>query len=211
MTWFSVAIAVAPLLISILLFMHNARKDQHQIAIELVKELRLKRSNKYLIERLFYELYRCSNVSFSEINILFKSPAPMKVIQAYTQIRRWLDVFEIKRVSGEVIIEFRGCCKTRYRRVTIGLLAFVCSLGFQGAAVVLSISTSKIFEHILEYQKRHGSFPEFNASIWPDIFLYAVGTLFLAWLAIYSIVLCITIATAKYNATQILSFYTRRY
>lgn len=210
MTWFSVAIAVAPQLISILLFMHNARKDQHQIAIELVKELRLKRPNKYLIERLFYELYRCSNVSFSEITILFKSPAPMKVIQAYTQTRRWLDVFEIKRVSGEVIIEFGCCCKTLCRQIIIGLLAFFIALGLQVSAITLSISTSRTFEHIIEFQKRHGSLPDFDASIWPDLFLYSLGTLALAWLAIYFVVLFATILTVRCNANKILSFYTRR-
>ncbi|WP_447883352.1 hypothetical protein [Serratia fonticola] len=210
MTWFSVAIAVAPQLISILLFMHNARKDQHQIAIELVKELRLKRPNKYLIERLFYELYRCSNVSFSEITILFKSPAPMKVIQAYTQTRRWLDVFEIKRVSGEVIIEFGCCCKTLCRQVIIGLLAFFIALGLQVSAITLSISTSRTFEHIIEFQKRHGSLPDFDASIWPDLVLYSLGTLALAWLAIYFVVLFATILTVRCNANKILSFYTRR-
>lgn len=210
MTWFSVAIAVAPQLISILLFMHNARKDQHQIAIELVKELRLKRPNKYLIERLFYELYRCSNVSFSEITILFKSPAPMKVIQAYTKTRRWLDVFEIKRISGEVIIEFGCCCKTLCRQVIIGLLAFFIALGLQVSAITLSISTSRTFEHVIEFQKRHGSLPDFDASIWPDIFLYSLGTLALAWLAIYFVVLFATILTVRCNANKILSFYTRR-
>lgn len=54
--------ATATIVISILVYLHGARKDKHQIDIALLEEVRKKDPSRYLVERLFFlfiSMFQC--------------------------------------------------------------------------------------------------------------------------------------------------------
>ncbi|CAI1683466.1 Uncharacterised protein [Serratia quinivorans] len=108
--------AGATITISILVYLHGARKDKHQIDIALLEELRKKEPSRYLVERLFFYLYRCSNVSYDEIIILINHTEPREAIRRFSVSRRWSRVFRLIYVNGNIGYELYSGFDTRFKR-----------------------------------------------------------------------------------------------
>ncbi|CAI0934456.1 Uncharacterised protein [Serratia plymuthica] len=120
--------AAATIIISILVYLHGARKDKHQIDIALLEELRKKEPSRYLVERLFFYLYRCSNVSYDEIIILINHTEPREAIRRFAVSRRWSRVFRLVYVNGNIGYELCSGFDTRFKRgwkCALALVVFI--------------------------------------------------------------------------------------
>jgi hypothetical protein len=129
-TFFGTIITIA---ISFLVYLHGARKDKHQIDIVLLDELRKNEPSRYLVERFFFYLYRCANISYEEIIMLMNHKKPREAIQKFVASRRWSYVFRLTSENGTLGYELCSGFDTRRKRAekcALSLLGFLVMYSF---------------------------------------------------------------------------------
>lgn len=112
-------IAVLTILLTLTWYWHNIKKDKSTTEIFLFNELSKESPNKYLVEKLFFDLYKCGKTNFEEIKILSEHPYPLEAVKKFSTFRYFGRIFEFKRHNGEVSVEFTNRFNSKIKRVII--------------------------------------------------------------------------------------------
>lgn len=119
----SFLIPIVPGVISFLVHLHNISKDKSSLVINLRDEVKRKKVSAFVVEHLFSVIYRINGVGFTEISILINNPSPLKSIQNYLAVKRYINAISLKNV-GDVnyIVTLHGWQKGWRRKIRqIGL------------------------------------------------------------------------------------------
>jgi hypothetical protein len=127
---FSLIGVVIATIVPFMVYRHSVWKDKYKLDIELIAEYEKKPCNKYLVERLFFWLTKCPNVTCDEIGYLLSSLHPSRSVTSYSQGGRFFKTCHIISENSAIFSDgFKTNGERWCKRLT--LLAFyilICSL-----------------------------------------------------------------------------------
>ncbi|MBK0093436.1 hypothetical protein [Erwinia sp. S59] len=93
------------ILVSYFVYTNSVRKDKSSIVIELAKEIDKSSPNKLLVEFLFSSAFKCGPIPFNDIAVLFKHHHPYMATEEYLKVKRHVNAFRLRFVSGLIRVD----------------------------------------------------------------------------------------------------------
>lgn len=110
-------IPILTVIITIIWYWHNIKKDKSAIEIVLYNELKSDKPNKHLVEKLFFDVYKCGKTSYEEIDILFNHPQSLEAIKEFTSRRRQGKTFELFKSDNGISVTYTNNFNSLRKRI----------------------------------------------------------------------------------------------
>lgn len=121
-------------------FYRDGWKNRYQIYLDFSKAIDKEKPNKLLVERLFFHMTKCHNVSYHEIYHLMKSSTPTKTISDFMRVRKNGTFFTIDKNGTAIYVEKYNTFK---KRLSNGCKHFIVFLLFYSLVIITPIFASK--------------------------------------------------------------------
>ncbi|CCV28379.1 TPA: hypothetical protein ACPZFU_003644 [Yersinia enterocolitica] len=132
-------------------YRHSVWRDKYKLDIELIAEHEKKPCNKYLVEKLFFWLTKCPNVTLDEINALLNSKHPSRSVMSFESARRFLVTCHVINESLAIYADGYKSKKDRGRKKMMYTFLYIICCAVPVIAYTLisksPIVTSSNFSH----------------------------------------------------------------
>lgn len=117
-------------IVPFMVYRHSVWKDKYKLDIDLIAEYEKENHNKYLVEKLFFWLTKCPNVTCNEIGYLLSSLHPSRSVASYSQGGRFFKTCHIVSDNSAIFSDgFKTNRERWYKRLTfLAFYIFICLL-----------------------------------------------------------------------------------
>ena len=194
-------VPILTIIVTVIWYWHNIKKDKSAIEISLFTELNKENTNKYLVEKLFFDIYKCGKTSYEEIEILFNHPQPLEAIKKFTLIRRFGKIFELTKKGKNISASFTDSFNSKTKRRIVFSLSIASALIFYSFIMLFITATTKSIISVNSSSKENN--PDLITTLFttPEPSAFIILTILFTILCMYSIVYSAHIVMAKRTMT----------
>ncbi|HGS6999477.1 TPA: hypothetical protein ACMEWZ_005482 [Klebsiella pneumoniae] len=196
-------VPILTVIITLIWYWHNIKKDKSATEVLLFNELSKESPNKLLVEKLFFDIYKCKNTTYEEVDILFNHPQSLEALNQFIFNRRFFRIFRLTKNGNHISANYTKNFNSRIKRniastLTIAIAAFSYYL-----TVSFLDATTKSIIFINNAREKSGN--DFSTALLsiPDPIIYTILTISFTLLCMYTLGYTIHIFTSKMVMTKL--------
>lgn len=200
-------VPILTIIATVIWYWHNIKKDKSTTEISLFTELNKKDANKYLVEKLFFDIYKCGKTSYEEIEILFNHPQPLEAIKKFTLIRRFGKIFELTKKGKNISASFTENFNSKTKRRIVFSLSVAAALICYSFIMLFITATTKSIITVSISSKGNNTDLITTLFTTPEPGVFIILTILFTILCMCSVVYSAHIIMAKRTMTWLVQTY----